>query len=239
MSSAGDPPRPDRPDPEQATHRAYQRTLAEGDPTAWFEPLYAAAERGEAELPWHRDEPHPLLVRWGEARRPTAVGRRAVVVGCGLGDDAEYVARLGYDTVAFDVSPTAVATARRRFPHTRVHYRTADLLRLPARWDSGYDLVVEVRTVQSLPEPARGEAIAAVGRLVAPGGVLLVVAAAQDEADEPVAGPPWPLTREEIDAFTSPAPGRRLHAVTVEEIADVRDGPEPAPRLWWAEFHRP
>lgn len=226
------------PDPEQATHRFFQQALAEGDPTAWFEPLYAAAERGEAEVPWHRAEPHPLLVGWGEDRRPTAAGRRAMVVGCGLGDDAEYVARLGYDTEAFDISPTAVSTARRRFPRTRVHYRTQDLLRLPTSWDSAYDLVVESRTVQSLPEPPRSEAIAAVGRLVAPVGTLLVIAAARDEGDEPVEGPPWPLTRAELDAFASPAPGRQLRPVTVEEIADVRDEREPVPRLWLAEFRR-
>ena len=32
------------------------------DPTGWFEPLYAAAARGEREVPWDRDEPRDLLV---------------------------------------------------------------------------------------------------------------------------------------------------------------------------------
>ncbi len=34
------------------------------DPTGWFEPLYAAAERGEREVPWDRGEPRDLLVEW-------------------------------------------------------------------------------------------------------------------------------------------------------------------------------
>ena len=52
-----------------------------------------------------------------------AAGRGlAIVTGCGLGDDAEHVASLGYATIAFDVSPTAVAAARRRFPRSAGQY---------------------------------------------------------------------------------------------------------------------
>ena len=38
------------------------------DPTGWFEPLYAAAERGEREVPWDRGEPRDLLVEWAADR---------------------------------------------------------------------------------------------------------------------------------------------------------------------------
>ena len=65
------------------------------------------------------------------ARRLTGTGQRAIVVGCGLGADAEYIARLGYDTVAFDVAETAVRVARQRHPATRVDYVTTYLLNPP------------------------------------------------------------------------------------------------------------
>ncbi|HEY3263006.1 MAG TPA: hypothetical protein VGJ95_22505 [Pseudonocardiaceae bacterium] len=61
-------------------------------------------------MPWDRTEPHPLLVKWANAL--AGHGRRAVVVGCGLGADAEYVAAVGYATVAFDIADTAVKLAR-------------------------------------------------------------------------------------------------------------------------------
>ena len=49
------------------------------DPTGWFEPLYAAAERGEREVPWDRGEPRELLVGVGRARaRSTARGLGAL-----------------------------------------------------------------------------------------------------------------------------------------------------------------
>ena len=166
-------------DEEWLGGRLAREALDAGDPAAWFEPLYAAAEQGETQVPWDRGAPNRWLVAWAEANRPRGEGRRAIVVGAGLGDDAEHVAGLGFSTVAFDVSPTAARLARERFPDTRVDYRAADLLELPMAWRGAYDLVVEIRTVQSLPSAPRPAAIAAIRGLVAPGGTALVIAAAR------------------------------------------------------------
>lgn len=222
--------RPDELASRLAAHAADARTrrlaaasLTEHDPTGWFERLYAAAEEGDAVVPWDRGAPHPLVAGWAEGVRGD--GRRALVVGAGFGADAELLAGLGFDTVAFDVAPTAVRAARERVPGTVVDYRVADLLDPPAEWRDGFDLVVEVFTVQALPDEVRPRAIANVAELVAPGGTLLVVATARDERDGPVAGPPWPLTRAELDAFASGG----LRAERVER-SDGR---------WRAEFRRP
>jgi ubiquinone/menaquinone biosynthesis C-methylase UbiE len=145
--------------------------LAEGDPTGWFDRLYAAGSDGHVAMPWDRTEPHPLLVQWAQARDLAGVGRRAIVVGSGLGADAEHVANLGFDTVAFDISETAKRIARERFPRSAVHYVTADLLDLAEEWLRSFDLVVEIITVQALPDPPRRQAIVNVGRLVAPKGI--------------------------------------------------------------------
>ena len=127
-------------------------------------------------------------------------GRRALVVGSALGDDPELVASLGFETTAFDVSSTAVARAKARFPESRVNYRVADLLDAPAEWREAFDLVVEAITVQSLPHELRERAIAAIVSFVAPGGELLVVSAQAE--DHPYGdGPPWPLTRAEVESF--------------------------------------
>jgi SAM-dependent methyltransferase len=153
------------------------------------------------------------------------------VIGCGLGDDAEYLAQLGYRTVAFDVAPTAVAAASRRFPDSPVDYRVADLLDLPPDWRNAFDLVLEVYTVQVLQGEARQTAIVNSAALVAPGGTLLVLARARDSGDDPGAMP-WPLTRAEIDAFAASG----LEPVRIDS---VYDNEEPPVRRWVAEFHRP
>jgi SAM-dependent methyltransferase len=191
-------------------------------PTAWFEQLYKAAAGGEAAVPWDREVPQVLLTDWAAGR--SFGGGRALVVGAGFGMDAEFVASLGFDTIAFDIAPTAVAAARERFPASRVDYRVADLLDPPEEWRGAFDFVFESLTVQALPSPYRAVAISHVGQLVAPGGTLLVVAAAR-EPDEPADGPPWPLTRAEIDAFATEG----LVPVNVERLVSDR---------WRAEFTR-
>lgn len=196
--------------------------LAAGTPTAWFDRVYQEGRRGEVSVPWDRDEPNPLLVAW-------AVGRvgagRALVVGCGLGRDAEFVGRLGYATTAFDVSDTAVTFTRERYPDSPVHYRVANLLDPPAEWSRAFDLVVESYTVQALPVTVRSLAVAQVVGFVAPGGTLLVVSAVREDGEPVRVAPPWPLTRAEIDAFATDG----LTAVAVER---------PGGNRWRAEFRR-
>lgn len=197
------------------------------DPTAFFEPLYVAAARGEREVPWDRGGPHPLIDEW--ARDLAGAGRRALVVGSGLGADAELLAERGFEVAAFDVSPTAIASTLERFPDSPVDYRVADLLHPPDGWRHAFDLVVESLTVQSMPIEFHAEATANVARMVAPGGTLLVVATARDEAAGVPDGPPWPLTRAELDAFG----GDGLQAVRVEDVRRPR-----VPPRWRAEFRR-
>jgi SAM-dependent methyltransferase len=174
-----------------------------GDPTGWFDRLYLAARSGAAVVPWDRGVAHPLVADWVTRNAGDGAGLRAIVVGTGPGYDAELLSGSGYATVAFDVAPTAVEAARARFPASAVRYVVADLLDLPEEWIEAYDLVVEVLTVQSLPDPPRAEAIGQVGRLVAPGGTLLVVAHGRPDGSPEPDGPPWPLLRAEIDAFAT------------------------------------
>jgi SAM-dependent methyltransferase len=213
---------------DQDANRLSRDSYAAGDATGWFERLYEAAADGDAVVPWDHDEPRPSLVEWMERRGLEGAGRRAIVVGCGFGAEAEYIAGLGFDTLAFDISPTAIRLARERHPDSRVNYTSADLLDLPADWVGAFDLVVEVITVQSLPDSLRAQAIAGVANLVAPGGTLIAIAAARDHDGEPVDGPPWPLTRDEIDSF---ARSGALEPVEIERFTDTM------PR-WRAEFRR-
>lgn len=193
------------------------RAFARGEPTAWFDQLYTAGSAGEVGMPWDRSEPHPFLREWAEAGSIDGTGRRAVVVGCGLGADAEYAASLGFDTVAFDLSPTAVEVARQRHPGSPVDYRVADLRALPGEWRGAFDLVVEIYTLQAVPDPPRGEMADAVAGLVAPGGTLFAVAFRADGAP-PAHGPPFPLDR----AFMEGLARDGLGVVRLEELEGPR-----------------
>ena len=177
--------------------------LAVGEPSGWFEPVYAAAGRRSGLLPWHVDGPHPYLVDWLDEPVTEPPGPRAVVVGCGLGDDAAHLAERGMRVSAFDVAPSAVRRARRRHRRAEVDWHLADLLALPEDWRGAFDLVVEVHTVPWLPGVVRDAAMAAVGSLAGPGGVVLAVTvlAADSGVADRADGPPWPQAPAELAAY--------------------------------------
>ncbi|PWG72600.1 SAM-dependent methyltransferase, partial [Enterococcus hirae] len=79
-----------------------------------------------------------------------------------MGDEAADLARRGCRVTAFDISPTAVAWAQQRFPDLDVDWRVLDLLDLPGDLRGAFGLVVEVRTVQSLPASRRDDAMHAI-----------------------------------------------------------------------------
>ncbi len=164
-----------------------------------FEELYArAGERLEA-IPWASLSAHPALTVWLDGVSPVR-GQSALVVGCGLGDDAEELSRRGCSVTAFDIAPSAIARCRQRFPRSKVDYRVADLFELPGEWRAAFDLVVEIRTLQSLPVPRRGDAARAIAGPVAAGGRLFVRCLGREEG-EAVAERPWPVSPGELGAF--------------------------------------
>jgi SAM-dependent methyltransferase len=199
--------------------------IAGGRPTAWFDELYAAAAEGEVSMPWERDEPHVLLREWADRVGLDGAGRRAVVVGCGLGADAEYLASLGFRTTGFDIAPTAVRLAAERHPGSSVSYVTADLLNLPTTWRRAFDLVVEIYTLQAMPDPPRTEAAHGVASLVADEGTLLAIQFRYDGTEPADAGPPFPQASELFDTLRSDG----LSIAGLEEI----EGP-----FWRAELRR-
>ncbi len=213
-------------DPDADARRLAELALASGDPTAWFEPLYAAAGAGQAVVPWADGKPSPELVAWAETAAHRQ-GQSAMVVGCGFGDDAEFMSALGYRTSGFDVSQSAIKAAKQVHAESDVDYTAADLFALPEDWRHGFDLVVEIMTIQALPTDLHDKAIEAVAGLVAEGGTLLIGAVAAEAIDETWDGPPWPLGREEIESFSG-------HGLRMSTLDRVRDGAR-----WWATLTRP
>ncbi|NUR72996.1 MAG: class I SAM-dependent methyltransferase [Hamadaea sp.] len=217
-------------DPDQHARALAAEAAADNDATGWFERLYAEAEAGDATVPWDTKVPHPLLVEWADAVQLQGGGEPALVIGCGYGDDAEFAAARGFDVTAFDVSPSAIAGVRDRFPGSSVHYVAADLFELPPAWRQAYQLVIEIFTVQALPVRLREAAVAAISETVAPGGRLIVIQRRRPDGPVPD-GPPWPLTRADIDLFTA-------NGLVADQIELLPDADGNGAR-WRAEFRRP
>lgn len=206
-------------------------SIERGDAVGWFEELYRRVGGKWDAIPWADLEPNPYLVEWLDSPAAGDARGACLVVGCGLGDDAEALAARGFEVVAFDVSATAIEGCRARFPASRVEYAVADALAPPAAWRDRFELVFESYTLQVLPPEARAVATAALARTVAPGGRLLLLCRAR-EASEPEGQLPWPLTRAEVEAFGA-------HGLRAVEIASFLDDETPPVRRFRALFARP
>ena len=117
----------------------------------------------------------------GEAANPYVVAETsglgrgtALDAGCGAGAEAVWLAEQGWDVTGADISPTALAKARRRAEAaglgSAVRWVEADLM----AWEPGerWDLVM---TSYAHPPSSQVEFYRRISRWVAPGGTLLVV----------------------------------------------------------------
>lgn len=180
-----------------------------GDMIGWFEALYAEAAGDNSVIPWADLEPNRFFKRWAESKRLRGEGRTALVVGCGLGDDAKHLHDLGFQVTAFDISPTAIDWARRLYPDDGIRFEVRDLFDTPNSWrftqtgearTAGFDFVLEIYTIQPLPIDMRDRVVDAIGDFVREGGTLVVVTRGREDGDEPDELP-WPMSRRELARF--------------------------------------
>jgi SAM-dependent methyltransferase len=191
---------------------------ANGDYTGWFETLYAEAQGNSDAIPWADRGVNGWLVNWIETAKLNLQNLQVLVVGCGLGDDAEYLAKLGAKVTAFDLSQTAIDWCHHRFPTSQVNYQAVDLFTAPAEWKFGFDLVIEIYTIQALPANIRPQAIDLISNFVAPNGKLFVVCRGRDPEDA-CDNLPFPLTKDELNRFTD----NGLTQVSFEDSIDELD----------------
>ena len=177
-----------------------QRSYAEGDFTGWFEELYSGAQGNESAIPWAKSTVNVNLASWIKQHNLRGFGKTALVVGCGLGDDAEALAELGYKVTGFDISSTAIAWCQKRFPDSKVNYLVDDLLQPQTIVNYSYDFVLESYTLQALPAVVRPQGMETIAKLLKEQGRLLVICRGRD-ADEPAEELPYPLTKQELAYF--------------------------------------
>ena len=206
--------------PRDRVGRLADEYVRRNDPTGWFEPLYAEAAGNPSLIPWADLVPNPTFTEWADRSGLVGGGKSALVVGCGLGDDAEELRRRGFRVTAFDISRTAIAWCRRRFPDSAVQYVESDLFNPPPEWRLAFDFVLESYTLQALPAETRARGIDQIATFVDPCGRLLVICRGR-RPEEPDAGPPWPLRRDELDRFLNAG----LASAGFEEFMDSESPP--------------
>jgi 2-polyprenyl-3-methyl-5-hydroxy-6-metoxy-1,4-benzoquinol methylase len=77
-------------------------------PTAWFDSIYTDAQGDYKAVFWADLEPSPYLVNWLKENPVSSKQKKAIVIGCGVGDDAEALSEYGYEVIGFDISKEAI-----------------------------------------------------------------------------------------------------------------------------------
>ncbi len=239
-------------DEEIELRRARARELAtefsdRGDMLGWFDAFYKEAGGDNEQIPWADLEPNQFFRAWADAVGLTGGGRTALVVGCGLGDDARYLDDLGFKVTAFDISQTAIEWAKKLSEGTNIQFEVADLFNPPSSWvlssdlpgiqtgqatdkAGGFDFVLEIYTIQPLPMEMRERVIDSIAAFIADRGEIVVVTRGREDDEEPVQLP-WPLSRRDLLRFET-------HGLTQTDFR-IMDGDEdpPIPR-WVVQYQK-
>lgn len=143
--------------------------------------------------PWDLGKPAPALVAW-LATKPTP--GRVAVIGCGRGHDALALAEAGFDVTGIDFAPAAIASAREAAAARglTVRFEQADLFALGPEHTNAYDTVFEHTCYCAIPPERRDDYVAAVARMLVPGGQLVAVFFTHKEPG----GPPFATTEAEV-----------------------------------------
>ena len=208
--------------------RARARELAaefaeKGDMVGWFDAFYREAEGNNEQIPWADLEPNKFFKIWADEVGLKGDGRKALVVGCGLGDDAKYLDDLGFDVTGFDISPTAIEWAKRLHKDADIKFEVADLFEPFRGWLGGFDFVLEVYTIQPLPMEMRERVIDSIASFVADDGELVVVTRGREDDDQP-AELPWPLSRKDLSRFET-------HGLVEKDFRIIPGDDPPTPRF--------
>jgi len=158
----------------------------------WFDSMYSQNRESQEQIPWARQAVNPLLQSYLDDNHQH--DGRALVIGCGLGDDAKALEEAGYTVTAIDVSQTALDLAKERFVGSTISFEKQDIF----DYKEQYNFVFEAFTIQSLPIKFREKMIKSVANTVVKGGRILLVAHKREAMFE---GPPWPLEKNEVDLF--------------------------------------
>ena len=174
--------------------------IEKGDAVGWFDALYAEAAGDHEHIPWADLKPNRFFQVWAEKVDLKGNNRKALVVGCGLGDDARFLYDRGFDVTAFDISPTAIDWARKLHADTGIKFFVADLFTPPKEWYQAFEFVLEIYTIQPLPLEMRPQVIDAIANFVEFKGKLVVVTRGRED-DEVPPEMPWALSRRDLSRF--------------------------------------
>jgi SAM-dependent methyltransferase len=124
-------------------------------------------------VPWRLDGPQPLVVELADAGEFTGP---VLESGCGLGDNALFLAERGYEITAFDAAPTAIEQDKAKAAERglKVGFTVADATKLDGI-ESGFNSALDSAMMHCLTDEQRRDYLAALHAVCNPGAVLHIL----------------------------------------------------------------
>jgi len=129
---------------------------------------------------------------------------RVLVPGCGLGHDARLIAAGGAtEVVGLDIAPSAVEAACALGVGENLRFEQGDLFALPERLKGHFSWVWEHTCFCAIDPSLRTSYVNAIGEALQLGGYLVAIFYLNPRDDDDRSGPPFGVTKEELDGFFS------------------------------------
>ena len=123
-------------------------------------------------------------------------------LGCGAGNLSVLMARRGYSVIGVDIAPTAVDWAIERATENKVsaQFRVDNVLTLSTCNDASMDVVIDGHCLHCIIGEDRARCLAAVLRVLKPGGMFVVLTMCGDVANPRMLATFDPATRTTVHA---------------------------------------
>ena len=203
-----------------------------------YEALYRGESPGEGIAPmttppWDTKAPSESVIGW---QTGGWVHGDVLDIGCGLGDNAVYLAQNGHTVTGLDISPTALKTAEQRAKDAGVDvkFAVADSTKLYG-YTEAFDTVIDSGLFHSLDDDGRRSYTAAVHRATRTGATLLLSCFSDIN---PVGKEPRPAVSEETLREVLGGAGWDITSLEPATVRGELDGAPVDMAFWYLRAQR-